>query len=387
MNKRTFMCAVYILMLIAFSLNVAIAAPQEAKPLPAPPKIEYFTGEVLEVSSLPTKANKRAGIEQADMISARLTSGPDKDKTVTAVNYTMGRPGFDISPQKGDKIILAFTHDMGREEYHVADYERMPFAYVLAGVFILSLLVVGRRVGLRSLFVVTFAVFAILEILIPLILKYNWGIIPITFIISAAIALVTQFTVSGWNPKTWGAALGTIGGVAVAAILATAAISFMHLTGLESEEAIMLKISVLSAVNFQDVLFAGIILGSLGAVMDVAISIASAQYEIARSCPDQKFFDLFKSGMNVGRDVMGTMANTLILAYLGSSLPLVLLFSAQKNVPLLVIMNFNLVATEMARALTGSTGLVLSIPLTAAFTAFFMTHKFKARSRKTVQDN
>jgi uncharacterized membrane protein len=206
-------------------------------------------------------------------------------------------------------------------------------------------------------------------------LKYHLNIVVVALLTSAIIATVTQVTVSGWNSKTWGAILGTVGGVTIAGILASIAITLMHLTGLDSEEAIMLKVTYLAAVDFKEVLFAGIVLGALGAVMDVAISIASSQYEIKKSCPHFGFKEIFKSGINVGRDVMGTMSNTLILAYMGSSLPLVLLLSAQTNIPLLHVMNLNLIVTEFARAVTGSIGLICAIPLTSLITALFLSRE------------
>jgi len=128
----------------------------------------------------------------------------------------------------------------------------------------------------------------------------------------------------------------------------------------------------LKHVDFQGILFAGVILGALGAVMDVAISIAAAQQEVARNCLTLSRRELFDSGMTVGRDVMATDANTLILAYAGSSLPLVLLIASQPDLSMLRIFNLDLLVTEFVRALVGSIGLVLSIPLTAAAGAFLL---------------
>ena len=137
----------------------------------------------------------------------------------------------------------------------------------------------------------------------------------------------------------------------------------------------ILKATVLKHVDFQGILFAGVILGALGAVMDVAISIAAAQQEVARNCLSLTRRELFDSGMTVGRDVMATDANTLILAYAGSSLPLVLLIASQPDLSMLRIFNLDLLATEFVRALVGSVGLVLSIPLTAAAGAFLLMRK------------
>ncbi|HMM23163.1 MAG TPA: YibE/F family protein [Selenomonadales bacterium] len=367
-----------ILFMIGFLLAAGCSSvfADPGKPVPEIPPIDYVQGVVVSVQALDNPAKKPSpGTGGTDLVILRLTSGPEKGQEVRSLHHKMNMPGMDIHPEPGDKVIVAVSQDLARKSYHIADYERLPYVYALLGIFAAVLLAVGRRVGLRSLFVICFAVFVILEVMIPLILKGFWSITAITFAISAVIAVVTQVTVSGWNPKTWGAVLGTVGGVAIAGLLASLSITLMHLTGLDSEEAIMLKVTYLASVNFQDVLFAGIILGSLGAVMDVAISIASAQYEIKGSCPELRFWGLFKSGLNVGKDIMGTMSNTLILAYLGSFLPLILLLTTQQNLPLIKILNLNLIVTEVVRAITGSIGLICAIPVTAAITAFFLSRR------------
>lgn len=371
--RRKIICMMVLFTLLGFA--TVLAAENKAQP------IEYVKGEVksLEQVAVPGKVQ---GIKSIQKAVVQLTSGPEDGKEVECFVYKTDRPGLDIEPAVGEKVVVAVSHDLNKVSYNIADYNRMPYGGILIIVFVLSLLLVGRKVGIKSLFVVCFAIFVILQGLIPLILKYHYNITLVTLLISALIATVTQVTVSGWNAKTWGAILGTVGGVAVAGMLAAAAISLMHLTGLDSEEAIMLKATYLSAVDFRDVLFAGIVLGSLGAVMDVAISIASAQYEIMESCPTLGFKEIFKSGITIGRDVMGTMSNTLILAYLGSSLPLVLLISAQNDMTLTRVLNLNVIVTEFARAMTGSIGLIFAIPLTAFITGLFLTRKAAGKHRK-----
>jgi uncharacterized membrane protein len=373
MKSQLFFSKYVLLILIAmllFSAIPVLAAPNN------PVSIDYVNGVVLSVQSLDASANKGVGISRKSLVTILLTSGEESGKQVQSINYITNQPLFDINPSPGDKIILAVGETQNVKEYHIADYNRLFPIYILVGIFILSLLILGKKIGIKTLFVIAFSIFLILKGMIPLILNYHWNFIIATMLICGIIATVTQITISGWNPKTWGAILGTVGGVIIAGVLAAFAISWMHLTGLDSEEAMMLKVTTLSFMNFQEVLFAGIILGSLGAVMDVTISIASTQYEIKNSCPHYGFAEIFKSGINVGRDVMGTMANTLILAYTGSSLPLIFLILSQNNVSLMRIMNLNIVATEITRALTGSIGLICSIPLTAAITAFLLSRKY-----------
>lgn len=371
--QRIFLLYILVNVIAFLHLDVAPAFAAANNPQP----IDYVNGIVLSVQSLEIPSNKNMGVSGKNLITIQLTSGAEAGKEVQSINYTTNQPLFDINPSPGDKIILAVNETQNVKQYHVADYNRIFPMYILVGVFILSLLLLGKKIGVKTLFVICFSVILILKGMIPLILSYHWNFILATMLICAVIATITQITISGWNAKTWGAIIGTVGGVVIAGILAAISISMMHLTGLDSEEAMMLKVTTLSFMNFQEVLFAGIILGSLGAVMDVTISIASTQFEIKKSCPHYGFIEIFKSGINVGRDVMGTMANTLILAYTGSSLPLIFLITSQENVSLVRVMNLNIVATEITRALTGSIGLICSIPLTAAITALLLSRMDK----------
>jgi len=264
------------------------------------------------------------------------------------------------------------TNDMGRTDYHVSDFDRMDYVYVLFGIFIAGLVIFAGVVGVRSVLVIAFSIILILKVYIGHALLGDINLTVLTLLICSLIAAITQVSISGWNRKSLSAILGTVGGVIIAGILSMGAIYLMHLTGLDSEEAMLLKASRLASVDFQGVLFSGMVFGALGAVMDVTISIASALHEVKCAQPGMGMRDLFSTGMNVGRDIMGTMSNTLILAYTGSTLPLMLLVASQPQVSMLRVMNLNLIVTEIARAMTGSIGLICAIPLTAIISAYFM---------------
>jgi uncharacterized membrane protein len=187
---------------------------------------------------------------------------------------------------------------------------------------------------------------------------------------SIVITVLTLTIVSGFNRKSLSAILGTLSGVFIAGGIAYIIGTLSKLTGLNSEEAVMLiYIPGDIDLNLKGILFAGILIGTLGAVMDVSMSIASSMHEIKTIKSDISRKDLFKSGMNVGRDIMGTMSNTLILAYTGASIPILIIFTAY-NISFVEIINLDIMATEIIRAVAGSIGIVLSIPLTAAITVF-----------------
>ncbi|SMD04720.1 YibE/F family protein [Sporomusa malonica] len=351
-----------ILMAMILSTGILQAAPG------APP-VEYEKGVVVFVGPLDQSMQKQYQMAKGELVSIQLTSGPEAGKVVDTFNFVSERSAYEIRVKTGDKVIVAVSHDLGKISYHVSDFDRFDYVYILSGLFVLVLVVFGGFIGAKSVLVIAFSMVVIFKFFIGQVLASQYSLTLLTLVVSAVIAIATQIVVSGLSKKSLAAVLGTIGGVAVAGLLSMLSVKLMHLTGLDSEEAMLLKASVLSYIDFQGVLFAGMVFGALGAVMDVTISIASAVYEVRSVHPSISFKELVQAGMNVGRDIMGTMSNTLILAYAGSSLPLMLLIASQQNAPMLKILNLNLIVTEIARALTGSIGLICAIPLTAIITA------------------
>jgi uncharacterized membrane protein len=246
--------------------------------------------------------------------------------------------------------------------------------YSLIGLFILLILIIGKGKGLRTIVTLAITVFVVIKVLIPLIIN---GFPPVitAVILCSGIVIICFLIISGWNLKTFAASLGTVTGILTAGALALTAGSLAHLTGLAQEETLMLM-NIPNAVkfNFQGLLFAGIIIGAMGAVMDVGMSIASALNEIKQTSPEINFRQMIRSGMNVGRDVMGTMTNTLILAYTGGAINLLILFTAYK-IPFSYMINGDYFASEMVRALSGSIGIVLTIPVTTLISAWLYTSK------------
>ena len=354
----------------------AFAAPAKADA--DMPKIEYVKGLVLSQEAMEIDPARASRGLAATLVKARITSGPASGQEVVIINRTMERSFYNIQAKPGDAVILAIQTDpSGKVTYHIADYERGSGLIWLSGLFVILLLLFGRGVGLRAVFVIGTSLLILYYGFVGQVLSGGINVLLLTFLVAILISAITLFSVSGREPKTWAAFIGTMGGVAAAGLLAAMAVKLMHLTGLASEEAMILKATMLKHVDFQGLLFAGVVLGALGAVMDVAISIAAAQQEVSRNCPTLSRGELFSSGMSVGRDVMATDANTLILAYAGSSLPLVLLIASQPELSMLRIFNLDLLVTEFVRALVGSIGLVLSIPVTAAVGSILLTPKVK----------
>ncbi|SMP39645.1 YibE/F family protein [Anoxynatronum buryatiense] len=309
---------------------------------------------------------------ETQWVTLEIYSGPLNGEVVTVENHLSDNPVYDVPVKPGDRVLV--VQEMlasGDLEIYIIDYVRDMSILWILGLFILLLLVIGRWKGLKTIVTLAFTFVLIIRVLLPGMLK-GYPPILLTIGVSLLVTLVTILLIDGVNVKSISAVIGITGGLMAAGVVMFIAGSQVRLTGLSSEEAIMLMyIPQEVSFDFRDLLFAGIIMGALGAVMDVGVSIASAITEIHRVNPAVSSRQLMRSGMNVGRDIMTTMSNTLILAYTGAALPLMLLFMAY-DTSVIRIMNLDMIATEILRALSGSIGLLLTIPLTVVVTSLLL---------------
>lgn len=355
---------------MAFSAPLKATENLEETEIPT----EYAKGKVIEIVEEEYGRDLGAGILiDYQKVKVQITSGQFKDRIVTIENYTSGNPAFDIWVKPGDKVLLLLEILAGDIfNNYIADFQRDNYIYLLTGFFVFLIIFIGRKQGFKTVITLGITLFLIGKLMIPLLFK-GYSPVLLALFMGVLVTAVTLIIISGFTKKTLAAILGTAGGLLAAAVIAIGVGTMSHLSGLSEEEAQMLMfIPQEIQYNFQGLLFAGIIIGALGAVMDVCMSIASAMDEIQRVGSNMTFKSLFKSGMNVGKDIMGTMSNTLILAYTGTSLPLLLLFMAYQQ-PFIKIINLDFLATELVRALSGSIGLILSIPITALISALLMT--------------
>lgn len=359
----------FLLLAVSFYVASAQAAVPE---FGAGTETVILRGRVLEVEDLEPDDSLRDFVQSEQLATVEITGGKYRGQRQQLLNTLTGHPFFDIPLSPGRRVILwGEVDETGQlRQVYLQDYARDGYLYALAGLFVLVLLLVGRRKGLTTVFTLSVTVFAVFRLLLPLLLA-GYSPIAATVAVAAAVTLVTLVFISGPHWKTAAAAIGTVGGVMVAGLLALVVGSAVRLTGFSSEEAQMLLYMEGGPIDVRGLLFAGIIIGSLGAVMDVCVSIAAASLEVHCANPRLCFKDLVGSAMNVGRDIMGTMANTLILAYVGTAMPLLLLFMGYR-MPWITIANSDLVATEVVRALAGSIGLVTAIPLTALASGLFL---------------
>lgn len=264
----------------------------------------------------------------------------------------------------GDKVNVQIVEDEnGNVTATVQEPIRNHYIIAMFGLFLLTIVLVGGKQGVKAILGLLITIIAVYFILIKgIYLGYN--AILMTIATSAIIIILTFIIIGGFSKKILTAALGTLGGVISSGIVA---VIFGHLAKLSGacEDAIQLSMNMTSVnFNFRDLIFAGIVVAALGACMDVGMSIASSLDEIKNKTKDISWKELFKSGMNIGKDVIGTMTNTLILAYVGGALTLILLFLAC-NMGFTEILNKETIAEEVISAIAGSMGVVFTVPITA----------------------
>ena len=342
------------------------------------PDVKYERGVVLKAEKIEVNGSPQLQ-ETSQQVLLRIESGKMKGKLVSLDHVASGGVmGVKMVLQAGDKVLVYVEEKPSKEEspngtplVYIDDYLRGTPLFWLAVIYGAIMVLIGGKKGLKSLVSLVLTILIIYYVLFPLTLR-GFNPLLVSMLISAVVSLLVFRIVGGRTAKALSAAIGTLTGVSIAGILATVVGKMIHLSGMSSEEAKLLLYSMNVNIDFQGLLFSGILIGALGAVMDVGMSIASAIDEVRKVHPEANFGNLFKAGMNVGRDIMGTMSNTLILAYTGSALPLLLLFMAG-SIPLAKAINMELVAEEIARALAGSIGLVLCIPVTALVSAAMFT--------------
>jgi len=342
------------------------AATEQSEPEVPAAGPEYLRAKILEVGELVEEDLGYGMIVYTQEVKMAVTSGPRKGLTLTINHSNPDNVAFQIPVAVGRHVLVSAFFD-GTEvaEAYIEDIVRDRYLLWLGLGFLGCLLLVGGRKGLRAGLTLGLTILGVLKVLLPGLLAGR-SPIALSVLVAAGATTITLVAVSGFRAKTLAAIIGTTGGVVTAGVLARYVGTLAQLTGYSAEEAqMLLYIPQGIQFDFRGLLFAGMLIGALGAVMDVGMSVASAIDEIWRANPALSAQRLFRSGMNVGRDVMGTMSNTLVLAYTGGAIPLLLLFMAY-DLPLARVLNLDLVATEVVRALTGSIGLVLAIPITAA---------------------
>lgn len=330
--------------------------------------------ELVEVVSSNEIYSKYTGTvtETRTVSYAVLLEGEDKGRRILvtqvmdSTSMLLGKP-FEV----GDRVfVYQGENEYAEQQWFVSGPVRTPWLLGLGIAFCLLVILFGRGKGVRTILSLGLTCLAVFFVLVPAIVG-GYNIYFFSILVCVFTTLVTLALVSGCTFKSLAAALGCIGGVAVAGAITLISEQALRLTGLTDEDCMLLLfINEDKPLDLKALIFAGIIIGALGATMDVAMSISSALTELIRNVPGLSFFSIMKSGLSIGRDIMGTMSNTLVLAYVGSGLHVTLLFLTYYE-RLEDILNVEMIAVEMLQALAGSIGILFAIPSTTLAVACF----------------
>ena len=306
----------------------------------------------------------------------KILSGTHKGEEVKAVSSSGYLFGAHCT--EGMKVIALVSESQGELAVSVYSADRGCAVYAMIGIFVLCILVIGGKKGVASVGGLAFTMICIFFLFLPMIYR---GYSPILSAVLVVILTtgVTMCMIDGLTRKSAAAMAGTVLGVIVAGIFAWVFGKVTQITGYNvSDIEELIYVEQKTDIRIGELLFSGILIAALGAVMDVGMSIASTLSEIQQKKPTLTGRELFASGMNVGRDMMGTMSNTLILAFAGGSLNTVVFIYAY-HYQYLQIINMYSVGVELMQGISASMGVVLTVPFTSAIGAWMLTRK-KVRS-------
>lgn len=375
MDKRKMMLRRLLQLVLPLLLMGAIligGGQVNRKVLGAQADISYVKAKIVDI---PVDYSTKEFVGHQKVI-AEITRGEHKGKQCELSNantYQTGAYGGE-----GTRIVALITGERedGMLVGSVYNHDRTPMLYLLLGLFALVTILVGGKKGVATLYALTFTFMCVICMYIPLLYVGCNGIWAAIFT-SVTILTASIYILNGWSVKTLCAIIGTTLGVAVSGLLAMIIGGGFHLSGYNMDDVESLVfIANSSKLKVGDLLYAGVLISSLGAVMDVSVSIVAAMDEVQIHSKGLSRKELFTSGMRVGKDMIGTMSNTLILAYTGSATGIILNAYAY-DMPYLRLMSYNSVIIEILCGLCGTIGVILTVPLQAFVTALFLRRNKK----------
>ena len=331
--------------------------------------VAVFDAQVVRVIETGDRNPELTGMRQPfQRLELRLDSGLYRGEVVT-VEWG-GRRALDPNGflSAGDRVLVSESREGGARRYAVEEIVRLPALVPLAIVLFVALLAVARLKGLAAIAGLAASIAVFLLAIVPALQRGGDPLIA-TLVGAVGVVTVSVFVVHGANRKSVAALVGTLAGLVVICVVAVVGLATLRLTGLGSEEQIFLAVGTDGRINMPRLVLAGVIVGSLGALVDMCVGQASATMELARVDPTLGPGQLYRSALNVGHDHIGSLVNTLALAYFGGALPLVLLLSLGFQ-PLSVALNSEEIVESILAVLAASIGLVLCVPITTAVAVF-----------------
>ena len=310
-----------------------------------------------------------------------ILSGPFKGEIVEGKNTLNGSLEQDKIFAVGDKALVRINYE-GEQVLSVSmiDHYRMPWELVMGGMFVLLLVLFAGKTGIRAVLSFILTVLMIWKVMVPLYLK-DWNPIWVGLFITLALTVLIIALVYGFDRRCAAAVSGSALGILVTCIMGIVFTDLFKIHGAVMAYSESLLYAGYQNLNLTQIFMASIFIGASGAIMDLSVDITSAVYEVVEKRPDLSWWEAARSGMNVGRAAMGTMTTTLLFAYSGGYVALLMVFMAQ-GTPLSNVFNYKYVAAELIHTVIGSFGLVTVAPFTALCAGFFLAKRKTAVSEQ-----
>lgn len=347
-----------------------VGAPEQ------PGAAEQFNGDVSSVDREKCPEKTADDVNGCGTAQVLVTSGAEAGQSIEApLPDGPGAPRID----DGDAVVVILSDSPEGETYSIVDHQRAIELWVLAAAFVLALVAFGRWRGFSALagLAVTFAL--LLLFVVPAILAGESPLL-VAIVGSAAIVLTVLYLTHGFALSTTLAVLGTLASLTITGILSALSVAALHLTGITDD--LSASVGTSHSVNMEGLLLAGIVIGSLGVLDDVTITQSATVTELARANPEYRFGQLYRAGSRVGRSHIASVVNTIILAYAGSSLPLLILIVANRG-SLGEVLTDQIIAQEIVRSAVATLGLIAAVPITTALASLASSGEAPALSDRT----
>jgi uncharacterized membrane protein len=350
---------IYVLIFVMFLPNIVYAQNIDNS--------DIVKAEILDIKKIDFNEVKK------EIIKVKILEGEYLNNEIEIEYMPIQCSQYSFDLHKGSKVRIKIQKDSGQIKANIINVSREDNLKLLAIVFLICVILFGKIRGLLSITSLAVPGFIIIKFMIPFILK-GYNPLLVSVMCSIFIVLISFILVSGFTYKSFAAILGTICGTISAGILAYIFTDLCSITGLADEDVQFLITSMNITLDFRGFFMSGVIIGTIGAVMDVAMTVTSVIFEVKSKSRNLGFMKLIGTGLNVGKDVMATMVNTLILAYAGTSMPLLIILN-KFNISVNQIVSMEILSTEIIRSLCGSIGLIMTIPLTSVIASVMANNK------------
>ncbi|MBI2025789.1 MAG: YibE/F family protein [Candidatus Levybacteria bacterium] len=367
MTKKIFVGLLILFFLSFFSYKTNA---QSSTNLPSP-KQEFYKAVVVEIAEQgETEIENYKSYYQ--VLKVKISEGPEKGNLKTIENGKQFRINKNQLLIQGQEIIVAkVTYPNNQTIYSVYDFYRLNMLAIFLIIFFIAVLLVGGKKGLGSTLGMLISLFVILTFIVPFILK-GYDPLTITIIGSMIIILTTTYLAHGVSQKTTIALISTVVSLIFTAGFALLAIQLSSITGLGNEEAYSLQLGPTSIIDIRGLFLSGIIITTLGALNDITTTQSATVYELRQANQKLTFIQLFEKGLSVGKEHIASLVNTLILAYVGSAFAVfIFLVLNPGHLPYWVILNNEIISDEIIKIISGSMGLLLSVPIVTLIAAYW----------------